>query len=68
MYAIAIRQWITSLKSKINGDYKCISKYKVFDVIGLLKKAKKIIAGVDTKENPALTLHENMMALFTTRK
>ena len=31
----------------------------------MLKKLKKITARVDTKLNPALTLHEQMMVLFT---
>ena len=34
----------------------------------LLKKVKKIIAGVYTKANITLTLHAHMMELFTMRQ
>ena len=68
MYAIVIGLCSPSLQSRIEGDSGYISKSKVFGVIWLLKKAKKITAGVDTKANPALTLHEHMMAFFTMRQ
>ena len=34
----------------------------------MIKKVKEITAGIDTKANPALTLHEHMMELFTMRQ
>jgi len=53
-----------ALKSTIKGD----SEYKVkaarFDSLWLLNKVKIIMAGVDTKANTALTLHEQILSLF----
>ena len=34
----------------------------------MLNKVKKITAGVDTKMNPALTLHEQIMSFFTIKQ
>ena len=39
-----------------------------FDTLWLLEKIKKTTAGVDTKANPALTLHEQMLIFMTTRQ
>ena len=68
MYAIVIGKCSPSLQSIIRWDTKYKSKNKVFDVILLLNKVNKITAVIDTKVNPALTLHEQMMALFTMRQ
>ena len=68
MYTIVIGQCIPLIQSTIKGYAKYISKYKIIDIIWLINKAKKTTAGVDTKANSELTLHENMMSLFTMRQ
>ena len=54
MYAIVIGQCSLSLQSEIKGDAKYISNF--FDVIGMINRAKKITAGLNTKSNTAITL------------
>ena len=68
VYAIVIGQCSQSLQSTVKGNYKCISKYRVFDAIWLLKKVKKITSGVYTKANNTLTLHAHTMELFNMRQ
>ena len=63
-----IGKFSQSLKSTNKGDVESIPKSKVFDVIWLLNKSKNIKAGIDTKSNPELTLHEHMIYLFTMRQ
>jgi len=43
-------------------------KSKTFESLWLLKIIKKITAGIDTKTNPALTLHEQLLVFFTTKQ
>ena len=64
MYAKVSGKCSPSLQQIIKGDDEYISKYKVFNVIWMLKKVQNITAGVYTKSKPTLNLHEKMMELF----
>ena len=67
-YGIVIGQCTPPLRLKIKGDAEYRKKSSDFDTLWLLEKNKKITAGVDTKENPMLTLHEQMLMFVTTRQ
>ena len=68
LYGIMIGQCTPSLLSTMRGDQDYDSKSRQFDTLWLLNKTKKVTAGVDTKANPALSLHEQLITFFTTRQ
>ena len=65
---IVIVQCTPPLRSKIKGDAEYREKSFNFDTLWLFKKIKKTTGGVDTKANPALTLHEQMLIFKTKRQ
>ena len=68
LYVIVIGKCTPPLRSKIKGDADYGKKSSDFDTLWLLIKIKNSIAGVDTKANPVLTLHEQMLIFITTRQ
>jgi len=68
LYGIIIRQCTPSLQSTIKADNDYDVKSKNFDSLWLLKIIKKIMAGIDTKANLVLTLHEQLLVFFTTKQ
>jgi len=65
LYGIIYGQCTPALKSTVKGDVEYAAKSSTFDTLWLLEKLKAITAGVDTKSNPALTLHEQILTFFT---
>ena len=68
LYGIVIGQCTPPLRSTIKHDEEYGIKSLYFDTLWLLKKIKKMTAGVDINTNPALTLHEQMLIFITTRQ
>ena len=68
LYCIVIGQCTPPLRSTIKGDAEYGRKSTNFDTLWLLGEIKKTTAGVDTKANPVLTLHEQMLIFMTTRQ
>ena len=68
LYGIVIGKCMPPLRSTIKHDAEYGIKSSDFDTLWLLKKIKKTTAGMDMKENPALTLHEQMLIFMTTRQ
>ena len=65
LYSIVIGQCTPPLRSTIKGDAEYGKKSSDFDTLWLSKNIKKTTAGVDTKANPALTLHEQILIFMT---
>ena len=68
LYAIIIGQCSPALKSALKADGAYTQKSNDFDALWLLKKLKVISAGVDLKENPLLTLHEQTINFLAQSK
>ena len=67
-YGRVIGQYMPPLRSIIKGDAGYGKKTSDFDTLWLKIYIKKTTAGVDTKANPTLTLHEKMLIFMTTRE
>jgi len=66
VYGLVIGQCSPALRSTLKGDSEYDVRLSTYDSLWLLKKLKTITAGVDTKGNKAVTLHERTVVLFTT--
>ena len=68
LYGIVIGKCTPTLRLKIKGDAEYGGNSSDFDTLWLLNKIKNTTADVDTKTNPAITLHEKMLIFMTTRQ
>ena len=68
LYAVVLGQCTQALRSTLKGEPEYEIKYGSFDVLWLLKKLKKVTAGVDAKANPILVLHEQIIGFFNIRQ
>jgi hypothetical protein len=68
LYALIMGQCTIALRSVIKSDPVFEAKSKDFDALWLLEKVKTIGAGVDPKENPVLSLHEQLFFFLTMRQ
>jgi len=68
LYGIIIGQCIPSLQSTIKVDKNYDDKSKTFASFWLLKTIEKLMKGIDTKANPMLTLHEQLLVFFTMKQ
>jgi len=68
IYGLVIGQCTPALCStlKSNAEYK--DKSTDYDALWLLKKLKVLTAGVDQKDNPAYTIHEQMLYFFNIKQ
>ena len=65
---MVLGQCTQALRSTLKGESEYEDKSGSLDVLWLLKKLKKITAGVDAKANPVLVLHEQITSFFSLRQ
>jgi len=61
LYRIVLRQCTSALRSTLKGDKDFAVKSSNFDAQWLFTTIKTVVAGVDFKANPALTLYEELL-------
>ena len=64
MYGLVIGKFTIASLSTLRSDKYYEKKSKLFDVLWLLKKIKTITAGVDLKEKPVLSIHEQIFLSY----
>ena len=62
IYGLIIRQCTVALIFVLRSDKGYKEKLKLFDALWLLGKVKSVTSGVDLKENPVLSIHEQMIS------
>ena len=68
LYALIMGQCTTALQSVIKGDSEYEAKSRTYDALWIFEKVKLFSAGVDTKANPVLTLHEQLFSFLTMKQ
>ena len=56
------------MRASLKGEQQYAEKNRSFDAEWLLRTIKKITAGVDSKTNTALSLHEQILMFMTMRQ
>ena len=65
IYGLIIGQCMPALRSALKANKNFKSKSEIFEALWLLKSIKTVSSGVDIKENPALTLHKQLLTFLT---
>lgn len=67
-YGLIIGQCTLALHSMIRGNKDFESNSKAFNALWFLKMIKKITVGMDTKANPYLMFHDQLITFMMTRQ